>query len=404
MQNKTKFFTGFFVGFIIAVFLSVGANVMVTQHLINRQEKKTEEAVQSNDTKTKLEYIGSIISQLYLEDYDNEDLIQGAYKGLVSALGDPYSVYYTEQEYKDLMENSSGVYCGIGVQVSQNMQSGIITVSKVFKDCPGEEAGMLPGDVIYEVAGTSVTGMDLTNAVALIKGDEGTYVEIVVFRESINDYVTLNVERRKVEQPTVEYEMLSDNIGYILLSGFEEVTAKQLKNAVDSLMSGGAKGLVVDVRDNPGGLLSSVNEILRYILPKGTMVYTIDKNGKKVTYDCDGSHELDIPMVVITNGNSASAAEIFSGALKDYNKATLVGTTTFGKGIVQSVIPLSDGSAVKLTVSKYYTPNGVNIHGTGITPDVEVELDEELKYSVSIPHDKDNQLQKALEVLKSKMN
>jgi carboxyl-terminal processing protease len=212
------------------------------------------------------------------------------------------------------------------------------------------------------------------------------------------------IVRQKINIPTIEYEMLENNIGYIQIAEFDDITISQFSNALRALEDQGMKGLVVDVRNNPGGLLNSVVKILDRLLPKGKLVvYTEDKHGKREEEKTDDSLRFNKPLAVLINGNSASASEIFAGTLQDYNKATLVGTTSFGKGIVQSVIPLTDGTAVKLTISKYFTPNGRNIHGTGIVPDVEIELDEELRKLISIPHDQDNQLQKAIEILKEQI-
>lgn len=409
MKKNNSFLNGLLIGIMIACIIATIGNIIGVNYISKHYEKLLKEATQfskdgdAEEANTKLDAIYSLVSKYYLEEHNKDDMKEGIYKGFLSALNDPYSGYFTPEEYADLKEDSSGIYCGIGVQVSQNVTTKVITVTKVFKDCPGEKAGILPGDVVTKVAGTDVTDMDISKAVELIKGEEGSFVEIEVYRESTGQSHTLKAERKKVEAPTVEYELLDGNIGYIELSGFDEVTAKQFKKALDELKKQGIKGLIVDVRNNPGGLLAAVNEILENLLPEGIIVYTEDKNGKKVTYNCDGKNEIDIPMAVLINGSSASASEIFAGALKDYDKAELVGTTTFGKGIVQTLIPLVDGSAVKLTVSKYYTPSGVNIHGTGVKPDVEIDLDKELKSLVTIPKDKDNQLQKAIEVLKEKM-
>lgn len=352
----------------------------------------------------KLESLEKLVDQEFLmEKEDSQAFKDGIYKGYMDALGDPYSCYYTEEELAQMEESTSGVYSGIGVMVTQDAKTKQIRITKVFEGCPGAEAGLLPEDILVEAAGLDVTDMDLSTAVSYIKGEEGTYVTLKVYRSTINDYVELKVERRSIEVPTVEYEMLEDSVGYVAVSEFDSVTANQYIQAVEDLKQQGMKGLIVDIRDNPGGLLNIVVDMLDYMLPEGTIVYTEDKEGKGDTYTSDAEHYFDLPLVVLINGNSASASEIFAGAIKDYEIGTIVGTTTFGKGIVQRIYSLGDGTAVKLTVSRYFTPNGVCIHGVGIEPDVEVELDEELRTAVTISHEEDNQLQKAIEELKDQI-
>lgn len=357
-----------------------------------------------NEIVEKLTVLKYLIDTYYLEDVDTEDFATGIYKGFISSLKDPYSTYYTKEEYESLMESSSGVYHGIGAVVSQDVKTGVITIVKPYKDGPAYKAGLLPNDIIYKVEGEEVTGEDLTEVVSKIKGKEGTKVNLTIIRDGVADPMDFTIVRKKINIPTIEYEMLKDKIGYIQITEFDEITISQFASAVSDLEKKGMKGLVIDVRDNPGGLLNSVVDILDRLLPKGKLVvYTEDKYGKREEEVTDDSLRFNKPIAVLINGNSASASEIFAGTLQDYKMATIVGTTSFGKGIVQRVIPLTDGTAVKLTISKYFTPNGRNIHGEGIVPDVEVELDEELKQLVTIPKDKDNQLQKAIEILKKKI-
>ena len=363
-----------------------------------------EEPLMSNYFTGKLELLEMLIDQYYMNEVTTEDLRIGAYKGLLEGLGDPYSCYYTAEEYDDLMESSSGVYCGIGAVVQQNAKTMLITIVKPYVDGPAYTAGMLPGDIIYMVDDVDVTGMDINSVVAMMKGEAGTVVKVTVVRDGVVDPVELIITRDVIEIETIEHEMLQNKIGLISISEFDEVTVQQFKDAIEELEADGMRGLIIDVRDNPGGLLSAVVDMLDYVLPKGLIVYTEDKYGNKDEFKGTDNHEVTLPIVVMMNGNSASAAEIFAAAMQDYNKATLVGTTSFGKGIVQSIIPLTDGTAVKLTVSRYFTPNGVCIHGTGVTPDVEVELAEELRQKVVIEHEEDNQLIEAIKVLKKQMN
>jgi carboxyl-terminal processing protease len=412
---KNKFLPGFLSGLagalvIAAIALSIygyrikgnGNNIIA-----ENAEQKVAAAQDTGDSKKKIldkiDKLEALIDQYYMEDVKQEDLADGIYKGLLESLDDPYSCYYTAEEYKALMESSSGIYCGIGATVSQNVKTGIISIVKPFVTGPAHEAGILPGDVVYKVAGEEVTGLDLTEVVSRIKGEEGTKAKITIIREGEPDPIEYSITRRMIEVPTIEYEMLDNKIGYINVSEFDEVTAEQFIKAVNDLDSQGQKGLIVDIRNNPGGLLNTVVKMLDRMLPKGLIVYTEDKYGTREEEKSDAKEQFNKPLVVLINENSASASEIFAGAIQDYKLGTIVGTTSFGKGIVQSIIPLSDGTAIKVTVSKYYTPNGKNIHGIGIKPDVEVKLKDELRQKVVIEKKEDNQLQKAIDILKEQI-
>ena len=346
----------------------------------------------ASEIREKLSKIDAVINEYYLNEseIDEEKMIEGIYSGYVAGLGENYTTYYTAQEYADLMESSSGEYSGIGVSVSQNVETGVITIVNPFENGPGYEAGMRKDDILFAVEGEEVTGQDINSVVAKIKGEAGTTVDLTVYRPSTDEYIDMTVERRVVQNPTVTYEMKDGNIGYIQVTEFDEVTVEQFSTAISDLQGQGMQGLVVDLRDNPGGLLSSVCDMLDRILPEGNLlVYTMDKDGNREEHYAEDEDSLDLPMIVLVNGNSASASEIFTAALQDYDKATIMGTTTFGKGIVQVILPLDDGSAVKVTQSQYYTPNGVCIHGEGVTPDIEVEYD--------ASSENDNQLDAALE-------
>lgn len=387
-KNKTKFLPGFltgaFVMLIVAICVGFGINAVKTE-----TGSKT---TISSEVSGKLDFLKDVIDLKYLEKTDEKTLEENIYKGLLQGLNDPYSVYYTKDEYDALKEETSGSYCGIGALVSQNADTGVITAINVFKGSPAEKAGMKNGDIIFKVEDKEVIGEDLNNVVAKMKGEKDTKVKINVYRTSEKEYIDLEVTRDKVDVPTVEHKMLdkSKGIGYIQITQFEEVTYDQFKEALDDLKKRGMKSVIFDLRNNPGGLYDTVCEMLDDLLPEGTLVYTKDKDGNKQEKKSDANF-LDMPMVVLQNENSASASEIFAGAIQDFGAGKIVGTQSFGKGIVQSIIPLSDGSAVKLTVEKYYTPKGVNIHGKGITPDVKVEISKDGK--------KDNQLQKAIEVI-----
>lgn len=350
----------------------------------------------------KLQTLEKMVDQYYyLGEVTDEEFRDGVYKGLLSALNDPYSEYYTAEELANMMEQSEGIYYGIGAYVSLDSATGLPKISGVIKNSPAEEAELRANDLIYEVDGTSTYGKSLTEAVAMIKGPEGTDVQLTLIREGESDYLELTLTRQRVESPTVEFSMEEDDMAYIQVTEFDDVTVDQFAEALAMARGSGAKGIILDLRGNPGGNLSTVVEMCQMILPEGMIVYTEDKNGRREEYESDGSRELELPLVVLVDMNSASAAEIMAGAIKDYGIGTLVGTTTFGKGIVQQIMPFRDGSAVKLTISAYYTPSGKNIHGTGIEPDVVCEFDGEAYYA-SEDHP-DNQLEKAKEVLREKM-
>ena len=404
---KNRFRSGFISGIlgaliIVAVILSL-ANMLPNNNLFNKDNNfaTTEDgnSIDVDDVIDKLEGLNGLIDQYYIEDVNDGDLVDGIYKGYVAGIGDPYSNYYTKEEYNALKESSSGIYFGIGASVSQDVKTGIITIVKPFVSSPAYEVGLLPGDVLYKVDNEEVTGEDLTEVVSKIKGPEGSSAELTIIREGNTKELEFSVPRRQIEVPTIEYTMLEDQIGYISISEFDEVTVDQFKNAIDDLDNQGQRGLIVDVRNNPGGLLDSVSKMLDRLLPEGLIVYTEDKYGNREEIKSDGKEFFDKPMIVLTNGNSASASEIFAGAVQDYEIGKIVGTTTFGKGIVQSIFPLNDETAVKVTVSKYFTPKGRDIHEVGIAPDVEVELNEELKQQVVIEKEEDNQLQTGIEVL-----
>lgn len=395
-MGRSKFVRGFILGVLITVVISFVYISTIQVNSIYPNQGGTDSNVLDAVSESKISAIEQLIDTYYLEDVDYDELTESTYAGLLEGLGDPYSVYYTVEEYQDLVETTSGTYYGIGVTVQQNVDTGIITVVSTFSGSPGEEAGIQPGDIIYAVEGEEISDKDLTTVVAKIKGEEGTEVNITVYRDE--EYIDMTIVRSQIEIVTVSGEMLQGNVGYIDISEFEEKTYDQFVSIYEELESEGMEAVVFDLRDNPGGLYDTVVDVLDYILPEGRIIYTQDKYGVEESEYSDASC-IDIPIAVIINENTASAAEIFAGAIKDYGVGTIVGTTSFGKGIVQRIFPLSDGSAIKLTVSKYYTPNGTNIHGIGITPDVEIELDEELADQLEISHDEDNQLQAAIDTL-----
>lgn len=349
-------------------------------------------------TKRKIALIESLIDEKYLYDVDENALAEGVYSGLAEGLEDKYSVYYDEEDAKTLTESTSGEYEGIGAVMQQDPDTGIITIATVYKDSPAEEAGMKAEDILYKVEEEEVTGQDLSLVVTKIRGESETKVHLTILRGEKQEEVEMDVTRRKVEVQTVSSEMKAGGIGYLYISSFESVTTDQFREELDALRSKGMKGLILDLRNNPGGNLSTVCEIADMMLPEGLIVYTVDKYEKKTEYSSDEENVFDLPLVVLVNGNSASASEILTGAVQDYGIGTIVGTKTYGKGVVQNLYDLGDGTILKLTTSEYYTPKGRNINKKGIEPDVKVEF----KYDEKHPEN-DNQLNQAIQVLQSKM-
>ena len=348
----------------------------------------------------KIEYLEKMIDQEYLGEVDNAEMAEGIYAGLVYGLGDVYSRYYTADEYAQETASTDGAYAGIGVSIQKNKNGGV-QIAECYEGGPGSEAGLQTGDVITAINDTDVTDMELSDVVSLIRENKDNTIVLTVFRENEEKSREISVDVTDVELPSVFGEMLDKKTGYIQITQFTGVTPQQYKDMFAELKDKGMERLVIDLRDNPGGLLTSVCDILREILPEGLIVYTEDKYGNREEENCDGKHQLDMPLAVLVNENSASASEIFAGAVQDHEVGTIVGTTTYGKGVVQELRQLSDGSAVKLTVSNYYTPNGNSINKVGIKPDVEVKLASELLNKDEITHEEDNQLQKALDVIEN---
>lgn len=348
----------------------------------------------------KIKYLENMIDEEYLGEISTDKLEEGVYAGLIYGLGDMYSRYYTKDEYEQESVTTEGSYVGIGVAM-QKYTAGGVQIVECYKGSTAEEAGVKVDDVITAINGEDITDTELQDVVSMIKDNEDKDVVLTVQRKG-EDTQEITVKVSNVELPSVFGEMLDENTGYIQITEFKGVTVEQYEEVFADLKEQGMERLVVDLRDNPGGLLNVVCDILRDILPEGLIVYTEDKNGNRSEETCDGKNPLDMPLAVIVNGNSASASEIFAGAVKDYGIGTIVGTTTYGKGVVQSIRQLSDGSAVKLTIANYYTPKGNSINKTGIRPDVEVELSPELLNQEEITHEEDNQLQAALNSLNAK--
>ena len=389
MEHKKGFIKGALAGALLTL-LVVSLAACGLQHI--------NEGIISSDTETKLSYLKKLIDETYLHDVKEKDLNEGIYKGYVEGLGDQYSAYYDKKETKELSESLDGSFSGIGAVMTQDASSGVITITQVYDDSPAKKAGIKAGDILYRVEEKTVTGKDLDKVVSWIKGKKGTKVNLTLLRGTNSDKIKVTATRDVINVETVKYKVLENQIGYISISEFDSVTGAQFAKALKQLQKKNIEGLVVDLRNNSGGSLSTVCDILDSILPKGLIVYTKDKNGKKEEYTSDEKHRLNLPMSVLVNGQSASASEIFAGAVQDYGKAEIIGTQTYGKGVVQNLFDLKDGTCVKLTTSEYFTPKGRNIDGKGITPDVKIEY----KYNAKDPK-ADNQLDKAVSVVKDKI-
>lgn len=407
-KKDSKFLVGMIVGFVCSIVLTAIMAVIFLVPVI-KEASYVETKEQSYESSE--EFIETVMGKLsvmqsFLDKdfyYENEKvsyetLADMIYSVFMASTGDKYAYYYDKEEFETLTQESTGTYCGIGATVQQDPDTGYIKIVKPFKNGPAFEAGIRTNDYITTIDGKDVTTMDLNSAVVIMKGEENTDVVVEIIRDG--EPMEFTITRRVIEIETVEHEMLENNIGYISVSSFEGKTAEHYAEAVEELMNDGADKIIVDLRDNGGGLLSAVVEMLDYMLPEGVLVYTEDKNGDKV-YERSGEECVEVEVAILINGNSASASEVFTGAMQDYEAAVVVGETSFGKGIVQTVRYLGDGTAVKYTTSAYYTPNGRNIHGTGIEPDVKVSLptDEEAYENGVLKREYDTQLQAAIEEL-----
>ncbi len=388
-----KFLKGAFCG-ALAMLLIMG----VASCNVNLKNGGKETQALGSETEKKLKVLEELIEQSYLGEVDEKELQSGIYEGYISGLEDPYSVYYDEKATKSLMESTSGEYDGVGAVMTQNRETGIITFSQVYENSPAEKAGIKDGDILYKVEGKDISGRDLAEVVGDIKGERGTEVSLTVLRGNDAKEMTFTAVRETIEYPTVSSKMLKDNLGYLRILEFDDVTYEQYKEAFEELEEQGMQGLIVDLRSNPGGGLGTVCDILDEILPEGLIVYMEDKSGKKQEAASDEEHKLEIPLTVLVNENSASASEIFAGAIQDYGLGKIVGKKTYGKGVVQQIFDLKDGTCVKLTISEYFTPKGRSINEKGIVPDVEVAYEADEKNPEA-----DNQLDKAVEVLKEEL-
>ena len=385
-DKKVKGIPAFIAGFIAGIAL-----VLIIYFAVFRFSNSL-----SMETQKKIGTLEATIDRYFMGEREAEAEADGVYKGIVSSLGDKYAQYYTKEELTRSREDSAGEFSGIGCTIALDEEYGICYIASVMEGYSAEQAGIREGDYFLEVDGEDATGWNAAEVASHVKGETGTTVELTMLRDS--EEMNFTVKRVKVESQTVDSRMEDEEkkIGYIRITEFDTITVSQFKEAKENLEKEGMKALILDLRSNPGGLVDSCADIGSQMLPKGIIAYSETKDGRRFEWSSDGRNEIDIPVVILVNQNTASAAEILTGAMKDYKKATVLGTKTYGKGIIQNTYGLGDGTAVEFTVGQYYLPNDETIHEIGIEPDIELELDAE----AYLKDGTDNQLEAALKELK----
>ncbi len=389
-MEKKDFAKGFLSGVLaVAVLVTGGKGLSVAQGILSRDMSAEQ----------KIKTIQKYVDRYYVEDVDKKEMEEMMYMGLVSGLGDPYTSYIPADNLQDFIDDAKGEFVGIGIEYTKTVSDNAVLVASVVEGSPAEKAGLLPNDRITKIDGESVAPMESQEIQNRIKGEEGTTVNVTVFRESTAETLEISLVRAQIETTTVKGKMMDNGIAYIKITSFKENTYDQFMKVYKEMKKQNMKGLVIDLRNNLGGLVNVVSKIADELVPEGTLVYTVDKQGNREDTISDANC-IDVPLTLLVNEYSASSSEILAGAVQDMGVGKLIGTQTFGKGLVQGLYFLKDGSALKITIQKYYTPKGVCIQGTGITPDYEVQLPEEYWYTVVVPEEEDTQLQKAIEVVK----
>lgn len=385
---------------IIVVFsvIVIGAMTLVAMSLI--KNTKTSNGEDISKYMARIEDAIRMVKSKYIDDIDTEKLVDGAVAGIAEATGDPYTRYMDEEEYSQMLNSGTETYGGLGIHITYDTKSEGIIILGIMPDAPALDADLKIGDVILSVDGTVVSQKSFYECVDKLKGEAGSEVKLIIKRD--NDTLEKTVKREEIIPNNVESDIMDGNIGYIRIWSFDNNVYKQFKTEYEKLKSKNITGLVIDVRNNPGGLVSDTVSILKEMLPKCDIVKLVYKDESERVYKCDGKNQINIPVAVLVNSGSASASEILASAIKDSNTGVLLGTKTYGKGIVQEVQQLDGKGALSITVAKYYTASGVEIHKNGIEPNITVELPEEYQKSSSVPRDKDNQLIKAIEYINSK--
>jgi carboxyl-terminal processing protease len=397
MEQRKIFFTGLGAGLFCALIIFLaGTGVRNIQYRARWGEI---------DPNSKIMEIYDIMNRFSIVPFEKSEMLENMYRGFLEGVVDPYTQYFNAEALAAFYARTQGYFVGIGVMVSVEPDDPLVTIATTFQGGPAATAGVLPGDRIAAVDGTDVAGRGREEVIGMITGEENTDVIITVIRPYEHERIDITITRARVEVPSVEHEIIytgAGRVGYIRIESFDLATVGQFDNAVAELYAAGVGGFIIDLRNNPGGALTAVNEIADRLIPEGIIVFTVDAAGNRVNSYAD-AYYLGMPLVLLVNERSASASEVLSGAVRDTGVGTIVGEQTFGKGIVQSLIPLSDGTAIKLTVQRYYTPSGESIHEIGITPHVIVEMPDILSRRIgSLPQEEDIQLQTALEVISEK--
>ncbi|MDK2802407.1 MAG: S41 family peptidase [Oscillospiraceae bacterium] len=379
---------------LLSVILTTFVSIIISMNIFNL---KINNITLKESTYNKISEVYNAIEEYYVGDIKEEDIIEGAARGMIDSLGDKYSNYMDESEVENYMKSSDGVLVGIGVTAKENTVNGGIEIISVFEGSPAFDAGIKREDIIVSVNGEDITPNKFEDNIKKIRGEIGSEVKLKFIRD--NQEIDINIIRRSITVESINHKMIGD-IGYIKISEFNNSTTQQFKNALKEIDMQKGKGIIFDVRDNPGGTLKSVSAMVDMIVPEGPIIIAEYKGGKTEVLNVSDKNEINIPMVIITNGNSASASELFTGALRDYDKAIVVGEKTFGKGIMQSLIPLSKKTGVNLTTAYFNPPKSPNFHGIGIEPDFYISMSEDIKSRFpDISEQEDTQLQKAIEVM-----
>lgn len=398
-QKRQKIYKIVMLIVLVSVITFIATTLFIYKY-IGENVKYVQVSSNDNGISSVLASFRKIIDQKFLGEIDEKNMLNETIKGYIKGLGDPYTEYMTKEEMEEFSTDVMGNFTGIGIYLTKDVERNVILIISPIKDTPAYKAGILPGDIITKVDGVSYMGEQLTEASNKIKGEAGTTVKLEIIREGKT--LEFEITRENIKINHVESKVINNNIGYIEFNSFDEGCSDEFKEKLEELKSKNVTSLIIDIRNNGGGLVDEALQIADFIIEKdATLLITTDKNGKEeISKSKENSIINNIPIVVLTNGSSASASEILAGALKDNKKATVVGEKTYGKGVIQELLTLTDGSGLKITTNEYYTPNRNKINKVGITPDIEVKLDESVKDNLVIEEEKDNQLQKAIEILK----
>lgn len=387
------------VAFITFLLTTIGMYQYFTKNETGKFLLATGDTTNTTDIATQINKYRRMIDKYYLGEVNEEELLQGAIKGYIEGLGDPYTEYISKEDMEDYMADVTGNFVGIGIYMVKDTENDKIMILSPIKGGPAEKAGIQPGDLIISVDGETCTAEDMSAIATKIKGEEGTTVKLEILRG--NETLSFELTRENIKVNPVEAEVLEGNIGYIEFSSFDTGTAEEFKTKFEELQSQGIKSLIIDLRNNGGGVVDEALEIAGYILDKDSVIlYEVDKNGNEEVEKTKDDPIINMPVIVLTNKNTASSSEILAGALKDHGKATIVGTKTYGKGVIQQLLSLPDGSGLKITSEEYLTPNKTKINKIGIEPNETVELPETVTNILQVERDQDTQLQKAIELLK----